>query len=285
MTVVNKEYLACLKLNKSGEEYTKGIVEYAIKIIKERIKEYVDDVNVLNLINERINNLSYEFLSSQDFANKYSGKNSELASGFYYQGIIYLKKDFDEIIPKEFHTLVHEILHAISDSSNGKLGLLERTQDGSWLGFSMNEAATEYLTALILEESFNGYVKDIKNTLLLVMQIMNMDNAGLISTYLNSDSWLAKSEKYNSEDLEALIKFNKLFDQRTIFYQNQEFDPNLIMSNLLEALNLKIKKGESFDYSIVRDLLNELQVDYSYIYGLEDGTIKDLENYESLMKL
>lgn len=154
------------------------VIEFAKNILFARISTYTTDDKELDMIRDKISNMEIKLLSNEDFKDAYYKCNGRgfLPGGFEYHGVIYFRNDleFDTI---EFHKLIHEMLHVISfNPESGKIGLFQTNKEKNYYyGRGLNEAFTEYLTSILLEDSFSGYSKDFYYIIQLFMQLTNLD--------------------------------------------------------------------------------------------------------------
>jgi phosphomevalonate kinase len=116
MRLVNNEGLKKLT-NTTNGSINKQVVDFAKNILFSQLKSYISDEKQYKIINDKISNMKIELLSSPDFKDKYYESNGKgfLPAAFVYGGIIYFRNDINFDI-NDFHKLIHEMLHIISDN-------------------------------------------------------------------------------------------------------------------------------------------------------------------------
>ena len=184
MSLVNNEELKNLT-NTTNGSINKQVVDFAKNILFSQLKSYISDEKQYKIINDKMSNMKIELLSSPDFKDKFYESNGKgfLPAAFVYGGIIYFRNDINFDI-NDFHNLIHEMLHIISDNGE-KEGLLQHNKEKNYLyGRGLNEAFTEYLTSLILEDNFRGYSKDFEYIIQLLMILTNLDIKDLFKVYI-----------------------------------------------------------------------------------------------------
>lgn len=187
MSLVNNEELKNLT-NTTNGSINKQVVDFAKNILFSQLKSYISDEKQYKIINDKISNMKIELLSSPNFKDKFYESNGKgfLPAAFVYGGIIYFRNDINFDI-NDFHNLIHEMLHIISENGE-KHGLLQLNKEKNYMyGRGLNEAFTEYLTSLVLEDNFRGYSKDFEYIIQLFMILTNLDINDLFSLYISKE--------------------------------------------------------------------------------------------------
>ncbi len=267
----------------TGGKINNQIIQFAKDILFSRISFIVTDQNLLTHIKQRISDIKIELLSSEDFKETFYKSNGKgfLPGGFVYNGTIYFTNDL-EFNKTDFHYLIHEMLHAISENEY-KHGLLELSEDRKgYRGYTINEACTEYLTSVLLEESFQGYSKDLNYMIQLLMNITDIRIPKLMELYILPESWLTEDiiKRFNSNN-EDLILLVLLYDQRLIQTRNNPYDSNKVIKILIEAIFDKLNLGCEINCAEADSLLRNI---YNYYYG--DGLyVPSIEIKQKIAKL
>ena len=245
MSLVNNEELKNLT-NTTNGSINKQVVDFAKNILFSQLKSYISDEKQYKIINDKISNMKIELLSSPNFKDKFYESNGKgfLPAAFVYGGIIYFRNDINFDI-NDFHNLIHEMLHIISENGE-KHGLLQLNKEKNYMyGRGLNEAFTEYLTSLVLEDNFRGYSKDFEYIIQLFMILTNLDINDLFSLYISKEEWLT----------------DEIIDT---------FNPNNVLQFLFNSIKIKINNNEKLDTEGLQELLREY---YNYYYDMD----RDLE--------
>lgn len=269
MSLVNNEELKNLT-NTTNGSINKQIVDFAKNILLSRLKSYILDEKQYEIINDKISNMKIELLSSSDFKDKFYESNGKgfLPAAFVYGGIIYFRNDINFDI-NDFHNLIHEMLHIISDNGE-KEGLLQHNKEKNYMyGRGLNEAFTEYLTSLILEDNFRGYSKDFEYIIQLFMILTNLDIKDLFNLYILKEEWLTDEiiNTFNPNDNELvglIVEYDNMLDP------NEKLNPNNVLQFLFNSVKIKINNNEKLDTERLQELLREY---YNYYYDMD----RDLE--------
>ena len=249
-----------MNINVIRVDLPKSINSFHIKIFKK------DTI----LINDKISNMKIELLSSPNFKDKFYESNGKgfLPAAFVYGGIIYFRNDINFDI-NDFHNLIHEMLHIISENGE-KHGLLQLNKEKNYMyGRGLNEAFTEYLTSLILEDNFRGYSKDFEYIIQLFMILTNLDIKDLFSLYISKEKWLTDEiiNTFNPNDNELvglIVEYDNMLDP------NKKLNPNNVLQFLFNSIKIKINNNEKLDTERLQELLREY---YNYYYDMD----RDLE--------
>ncbi len=267
MSIITNDTLNKITSSTSGK-INSQIIEFTKEILFTKLSNYITDPKEIDMIKNKISNIKIELLSNEDFKNIYYKCNGSgfLPGGFHYLGIIYFRNDleFDTV---EFHKLIHEMLHSISfNPESGKAGLFQISKEEKhYYGRGLNEAFTEYLTSILLEDSFSGYSKDFYYIIQLVMQLTNLDIKGLFRLYISKEEWLTDEliNTFNANN-DELIKLIIEYDNR--LNPSKSFDPNNVFSYLFNSIKFKINNNEKLDTNKLQELLKEY---YNYYYDVD----------------
>lgn len=193
MSLINDEELKKIT-SITNSSINKQVVDFAKNILFSQLKSYISDEKQTKVVNEKIINMKIELLSSSDFKDKFYKSNGKgfLPAAFVYEDIIYFRNDINFDV-NDFHNLIHEMLHIISYNGE-KMGLLQHNKQKNYMyGRGLNEAFTEYLTSLILEDSFKGYSKDFEYIIQLFLILTNLDIKDLFNLYVSKkNGWLMR---------------------------------------------------------------------------------------------
>ncbi len=269
MSLVNNEELKNLT-NTTNGSINKQVVDFAKNILFSQLKSYISDEEQYKIINDKISNMKIELLSSPNFKDKFYESNGKgfLPAAFVYGGIIYFRNDINFDI-NDFHNLIHEMLHIISENGE-KHGLLQLNKEKNYMyGRGLNEAFTEYLTSLILEDNFRGYSKDFEYIIQLFMILTNLDIKDLFSLYISKEEWLTDEiiNTFNPNDNELvglIVEYDNMLDP------NKKLNPNNVLQFLFNSIKIKINNNEKLDTERLQELLREY---YNYYYDMD----RDLE--------
>lgn len=269
MSLVNNEELKNLT-NTTNGSINKQVVDFAENILFSQLKSYISDEKQYKIINDKISNMKIELLSSPNFKDKFYESNGKgfLPAAFVYGGIIYFRNDINFDI-NDFHNLIHEMLHIISENGE-KHGLLQLNKEKNYMyGRGLNEAFTEYLTSLVLEDNFRGYSKDFEYIIQLFMILTNLDINDLFSLYISKEEWLTDEiiDTFNPNDNELvglIVEYDNMLDP------NEKLNPNNVLQFLFNSIKIKINNNEKLDTEGLQELLREY---YNYYYDMD----RDLE--------
>ena len=133
------------------------------EIIRQFFKsELGEDSHLFKLIDERMNSLKIVQQDNDSYVKRFREEKSasaDVPTGYYdsYTMEVFIKKtDFmknGQIDFNAIETVVHEIVHALSDNGDDKLGLQQygdSTKNTKTIGKLFNEYATCYITSKIL---------------------------------------------------------------------------------------------------------------------------------------
>ena len=269
MSLVNNEELKNLT-NTTNGSINKQVVDFAKNILFSQLKSYISDEKQYKIINDKISNMKIELLSSPNFKDKFYESNGKgfLPAAFVYGGIIYFRNDINFDI-NDFHNLIHEMLHIISENGE-KHGLLQLNKEKNYMyGRGLNEAFTEYLTSLVLEGNFRVYSKDFEYIIQLFMILTNLDINDLFSLYISKEEWLTDEiiDTFNPNDNELvglIVEYDNMLDP------NEKLNPNNVLQFLFNSIKIKINNNEKLDTEGLQELLREY---YNYYYDMD----RDLE--------
>lgn len=228
-----------------------------INKIKDMILNYFSETigttsSTYQLISKRMDNIIIEVLDNEAFKSYYEermGKTTLTPSGFYdhSKGKVILKNSNFDIV-RILETTIHEIIHALSDNGNNKLGLL---QYDDRIGRSFNEMATCYITSKILGKGKGGaYSLDYHEVFKLFLKTMEMDESELFSVFFGEKNWITKDMcyRFDKNNPEALKQLLSIYDRRT----TKGFDANLV----LQMMSQSAKSNNILDTDSYKDFLN-----------------------------
>ena len=263
--------------NKSLSE----LIEIAKNIIRKRLTELNSNPEIKQLITSKLDDIPVKVLKHDIFV-EMSGvdpKKDIIPGAFYFNGNVYLCER-DSFNYKDFHKLVHEMLHFLSDNSKtvGKTGLTQYYYNNNKLdaiGHVINEGATEYLTSLLLGDFFYGYSNDLNHIMQMILTLMNKSTDDFITMYFQKDFWLNEENNrlFSSENAGLLTKIVAEYDNRLPKYAKKEYDFDYIFSGILDTVNSKLKLNENFDLTKTYDLLRNIRNNHDWI-EIKDETIQ-----------
>ena len=239
------------------------------------LSKIITDEDIIKTLVNKINNLDVIILESDEFIETWhslGGKGIFAPGGFTHNNTVYLKNDNLNI-----HTIIHEMLHGITEfkHENGyKSGLLVgNKQENYTYGRGFNESFTEYLTSLLLEDSFSEYSKDFYYIIQIFMQLTNLDITEMIKLYIGREELLndkiIKSFNSDNNDLVGLvIEYDNKLDP------SKSLNPNNVFQILFNSIKFKINNNEKLDVNKISDLLKNY---YNYYYEVDldlDNVIK-----------
>ena len=265
MSLINDEELKKIT-SITNSSINKQVVDFAKNILFSQLKSYISDEKQTKVVNEKIINMKIELLSSSDFKDKFYKSNGKgfLPAAFVYEDIIYFRNDINFDV-NDFHNLIHEMLHIISYNGE-KMGLLQHNKQKNYMyGRGLNEAFTEYLTSLILEDSFKGYSKDFEYIIQLFLILTNLDIKDLFNLYVSKKEWLTDEiiNAFNPNDNE-LIGLIIEYDNK--LNPNKSFNPNNVFRFLFNSIKFKINNNEKFEVNRLQELLKQY---YNYYYDVD----------------
>lgn len=268
MSLITNDELTKLTSTTSGT-INNQVIEFAKKVLFTRIPTYIANNEELEIINNKISNMRVELLSGESFKETYYKCNGKgfLPSAFTYKGIIYFRNDI-EFNSNDFHDLIHEMLHVISYNGE-KSGLFQHNKEKNYMyGRGLNEAFTEYLTSLILEDSFKSYTQDFKYIIQSFMFLTNLDVKDLFGLYISKNEWLTDEiiNTFNPNDNELV---GLIVEYDNMLTPNEKLNPNNVLHFLFNSIKIKINNNDKLDTEV-----EELLKQYYHYYYNED---RDLE--------
>ena len=265
MSLINDEELKKIT-SITNSSINKQVVDFAKNILFSQLKSYISDEKQTKVVNEKIINMKIELLSSSDFKDKFYKSNGKgfLPAAFVYEDIIYFRNDINFDV-NDFHNLIHEMLHVVSCSGEDMGFLQHNNQKNYMCGRGLNEAFTEYLTSLILEDSFKGYSKDFEYIIQLFLILTNLDIKDLFNLYVSKKEWLTDEiiNAFNPNDNE-LVGLIIEYDNK--LNPNKSFNPNNVFRFLFNSIKFKINNNEKFDVNRLQELLKQY---YNYYYDVD----------------
>ncbi len=204
-------------------------VNEQINRIDSYLKKELGDSKLYELIRARIESLNIKVLDGASFAKLYKDltQSNDFPSGFYRRSdeTVYIYR------LKDNTTIIHEIIHALSDNKEDKLGL---NQYSNGIGRMFNEMATCYITSKIIGSGNGGfYSKDYHSAFKMFLSTMKMEDNELLQLFFQSENWITDELKtrFNKNNPEALEELITMYDKRT----THEFDKNRIIELLEES--------------------------------------------------
>lgn len=235
-------------------------------LIINKLSELTTDKDLLELVKNRIENVKVEVLDSLSFENKYREYNGEgfVPASFEYYGTVYINESTSDI-----HTLIHEFLHAISSYEDDELvksGLLVyNKKDKYYFGRGLNEAATEYLASIIVNEDFQSYSIDFLYVIKLFMEIMNYSISDLLSLYFKNDNWCTENiintfNKDNDSLKDLIIEFDNRLAGKGYNHINVI---NILLDSIMDKINRGMQINAQNIMQLEKNLINHYyDVDY-----------------------
>ena len=265
MSLVDNTQLEKLTATTNGK-INEQVVNYAKKFLYLQLEKYVIDGKQHEMIKEKIQNMKIELLSLEDFKETHykCGGSGFLPGGFQYKGVVYFRNDV-EFTDREFHNLIHEMLHDISDNGD-KVGLCQRNEEKHYTyGLGFNEAFTEYLTSVILDDSFGGYSQDFNYIIQMFMILTNLDIKELFNLYISKEEWLSDEiiNTFNPNDNE-LVGLIVEYDNKVL--KKGTFNPNNVLQFLFNSIKIKINNNEKIDTEKLMELLKQY---CNYYYDID----------------
>lgn len=186
--------------------------------------------------------------------NKYS--RGVIPYAFTIDSTIYLKIS-SKLKNYDFHNLIHEMLHVMS-ANNRKMGLYQRLENHQFYGYGFNEAFTEYMTSLLLNEKFINYSSDLNYMIQLFMELSNTNIKEMFRLYTSSEEWISSDlvKRFNSSN-DSLIDLIIEYDNRLVATRVRSFNPNNTLKIFLDSVQDKIDNDIYFDRSKVSSLLKQ----------------------------
>lgn len=287
MSVVNYDEINQL-LIKSRGYINEDVIEYAKNFLITRIRQFIPSEEKFAIIKNRILNIDISLFSSEEYQEYFfsNGGKGLLPGALYHNGKIAFKDDV-EFTGNSFHKLIHEMLHAISDIGAGKAGLYQiGSKAKSFYGFGFDEACTEFLTSVILDEPFTGYSLDLNYVLQMFMLIADIDIPEILDIYLNEINWINPSlQSRFSFDKTLIFDLVKEYDQRLPQVSERLFDANKVLRILIKASNEKLNKGDIFEYDKLIMLLSDCYRYFTDIWEIKEDVSVAMGNLLDLMEL
>lgn len=265
MSLIDNVELEKLTVITDGK-INKQVVDLAKNVLYLQLGNYITDEQEHEMIKEKIQNLKVELLSLEDFKETHykCGGSGFLPGGFEYKGDVYFRNDV-EFTSREFHNLIHEMLHGISDNGD-KVGLHQVNLEKNYMyGLGFNEAFTEYLASTVLEDKFGGYGQDFNYMIQMFMILTNLDIKELFNLYISKEEWLSGEiiDTFNPNDNE-LVGLIVEYDNKLL--KNRTFNPNNVLQFLFNSIKIKIDNNENFDSEKLQELLKQY---FNYFYDID----------------
>ena len=205
MSLVSNKKLTELT-NSSDGKINEKVINFAKTFLYSQLINYINNEKLLKQIQEKLEVMNIKLVLSDEFKKIYYNSNGKgfVPGAFAYKVTIYFKKEaiFEN---EDFHKLIHEILHFISyyeeDDKFYKSGLHIGNKEKNYsYGCGLNEAFTENLTSILLDESFSEYTKDLDYLIQLFMLLTNLQLEDLLHLYLSNKEWCTEDivNKFNS---------------------------------------------------------------------------------------
>ena len=261
MSLVSNEKLTELT-NSSNGKINEQVITFAKTFLYSQLKNYITDEALLKQIKEKLEIMNIKLLSSDEFKKVYYNSNGKgfLPGAFVYKETIYFKNEA-KFENDDFHKLIHEMLHFIShyekDDKFYKSGLLIINKEKNYsYGYCLNEAFTEHLTSILLDESFTGYSKDLDYLIQLFMLLTNLQLEDLLHLYLSNKEWCTEDiiNKFNSSK-NSLIDFMSMLDNKLAITRKSEFNRDELFNIIFDSIKQNVDNKEYLDTDNLRELL------------------------------
>ena len=270
MSVVN--YSLIKKLT-NGKSINHKVVDYAKELLFSLIRDYITEEEQLEQIKEKLSRMEVRLLTDNEFKRTYDKyTRGPIPRAFVVDNTVYLKI-FSKLKNYDFHNLVHEMLHIMSFNDK-KVGLYQKLDNHQFYGYGFNEAFTEYMTSLILNEKFNNYSNDLNYMIQLFMELSNTNTKELFYLYTSCEEWLTGDliKRFNSSN-DSLLDLVIEYDNRLAATRVRSFNPNRVLEIFLDSIQDKIDNDIYFNKGKVSDLLRQY---YKYFEEWElDFQIRD----------
>lgn len=250
---MNKEELKQKLESKKFNDTTIEFLTNAINDVEELYGEYISEETILERIKQNLN-CDIEFMDDSE----------SRVEGRYFSDSksIKLKKRTPE---EENQTFLHEFLHCIStrqmQNGNTFIGFYKNNK----IGFGINEAMTQYLTAQKYPKSNKSY-QEIKKILQKILEIIPREE--MIKSYLYGEPEIEELiEKYGMNSFELIYNFDillKTYRKESIFERISFKNLDVIAAKqeiILEYVKgyCNSKKIEEIDIEELMDNVNELE--------------------------
>ena len=219
------------------DEITQSKLEsIKIKICEHFLKAFGEESSTYEIIKERMANIQIVMMENEEFRKQYEevyGKGAFVPAGVYSRtsGIVILHQtNLDS--PRVMETVIHEIIHALSDNRKDKLGLYQYDHG---LGRAFNEMATCYITSKVMGKGYGGsYSKDYREVFKIFLETSGMSDNELYQHFFGSEMWLTENmcNRFNRNNSESLRELVTLYDRRT----TAEFDKIRVLEIIKESV-------------------------------------------------
>lgn len=241
------------------------------------IASYVSPAT-LSYIKKRINSIKFCVVDEQEFSNlfyKYNFNYSFISASFEYNGTIYLNINY---LSK--HLVYHELLHALSESRSKyyiKSGFfMYSIKHKAYYGKGINEAFTEYITTMLLKDSYSGYPLDFYYMILLFIKISGIKIIDLLDVYFTKEDWLSETIVDNFSNNNSLIYLIVQYDN-SLLCDKSRFNKHEVLKMFKEAIIEKRDKISDNEYKELVMLYNNL---YNY-YNI-NNKVRSLVNNDKV---
>ena len=281
MSLVSDEKLSKLTSTSNGK-INSEVIEFAKTFLYSRLKTYVIDEKLLKIVEEKLKKINIKLVTSDEFVEIFHNSNGKgfLPGAFVFDNTIYFRNDL-EFDKNEFHKLIHEMLHNISQNQEKlgiyKSGLYQSNKEKNYsYGYGFNEAFTEYLTSILLDEAFSGYSQDLNYVIQLFMLITDLKIEDLLFLYISKEEWCTENiiNRFNpsSNDLVDLIV---MYDDRLPQTRRKKFNPNNVLKIIFDSIKQKIADKEFLDTYNIQELLKQY---YNYFsdWNLDNNTKQNM---------
>ena len=217
------------------------ITEQKLESIKNNICAYFskcfgEDSSTFNMIKERMDNIQILIMDNADFKKQYEevyGKSAFIPAGAYSKSsgaVILHQANLD--LPRVMETVIHEIIHALSDNRKDKLGLYQYGQNS---GKSFNEMATCYITAKIMGRGYGGsYSKDYRDVFKMFLETTDISDNELYELFFGSENWITENicNRFNKNNPDSLKELVDLYDRRP----TEDFDKIKVLGIIKQSV-------------------------------------------------
>ncbi len=241
----------------NGKSINHKVVSYAQELLFSLILDYATNQEQLEQIKEKLSSMEVKLLTDNTFKrtyNKYS--RGVIPYAFAIDSTIYLKIS-SKLKNYDFHNLIHEMLHVMS-ANNKKMGLYQRLENHQFYGYGFNEAFTEYMTSLLLDEKFINYPSDLNYMIQLFMELSNTNTKEMFKLYTSGEEWISSDivKRFNASN-DSLIDLIIEYDNRLATTRVRSFNPDKVLRIILDSVQDKIDNDIYFDKSNVSSLLRQ----------------------------
>lgn len=289
-----------------------------VNFVIDRVVELTGDESLREQLQNRAKELEFVFFKDTTELNQSVNTNENIKGAYINkQDKLLLSRKINN--KKDIGTIVHEICHALSDSTKkgGESGLQigenkrceelediksENTKRGERIGSLLNEAMTVVLTDKILEDSVGERSKDRVLPLMLFAGFCGKTFPGMISLYFCETNWLNDDlkKRFSAKSPDNAEKFIHLFSQNvknnpqmeeiindainnSVGYQQNENRMDTMLDALKLIYNADLSSGEYYNW-IMEEIIDEKKKPKELIKYLEEknNNINDESSWEDI---